>query len=172
MRKPASLNAWVDIRAVYRWGNKLVWITLWYVGKSVISKPFFREFYRRRPQGLAAAMKEVFLLRKVLFYDLQEVVRGPFTKFKSCSNNYYYSKGGAGVWRSWAQWDRGCSEYRAIGQQTAPLMFAKTLFLMQVWKMVSDGCLLEQTGRTETEQERHQQQLAHRWMCEAQVLGC
>ena len=29
--------------------------------------------------------------------------------------------------------------------------------------MVSDGCLLEQTGRTETDRERHQHQLAHRY---------
>jgi len=35
-------------------------------------------------------------------------------------------------------------------------------FFIQVWKMVSDGCLLEQTGRTETEREKLQHQLAHR----------
>ena len=40
--------------------------------------------------------------------------------------------------------------------------------------MVSDGCLLEQTGRTETERERHQQQLAHRWMSSSsmRLLHC
>ena len=36
-------------------------------------------------------------------------------------------------------------------------------FFIQVWKMVSDGCLLEQTGRTETEREKLQHQLAHRF---------
>jgi len=87
VRKPASLNAWVDIRAVYR------------------------EFYRRRPQGLAAAMKEVGLV------------------FEGREHS-------------------GIEDAR----NTARL----------VWKMVSDGCLLEQTGRTETEREKLQHQLAHR----------
>ena len=42
--------------------------------------------------------------------------------------------------------------------------FLATLsFFIQVWKMVSDGCLLEQTGRTETEREKLQHQLAHRY---------
>jgi len=85
VRKPASLNGWVDIRAVYR------------------------EFYRRRPQGLAAAMKEVGLM------------------FEGREHS-------------------GIEDAR----NTARL----------VWKMVSDGCLLQQTGQTETERER--MELAHR----------
>lgn len=87
VRKPISLNAWVDIRAVYR------------------------DFYRRRPHGLAAAMKEVGLT------------------FEGREHS-------------------GIEDAR----NTARL----------VWKMVSDGCLLEQTGRTETDQEKLQLQLAHR----------
>ena len=57
MRKPASLNAWVDIRAVYRWVFAVLPRIAFKCCKTICF--FFREFYRRRPQGLAAAMKEV-----------------------------------------------------------------------------------------------------------------
>lgn len=84
VRKPSSLNSWVDIRAVYR------------------------DFYRRRPQGLANAMREVGLA--------------------------FQGREHSGI---------------EDARNTARL----------VWKMVQDGCLLEETGSTMTAQEK---QLGHR----------
>ena len=50
--------------------------------------PFFREFYRRRPQGLAAAMKEVVLFLQGIVVSCglycSEVVGRPFSKLTSC----------------------------------------------------------------------------------------
>jgi len=86
VRKPPSLGAWVDIRAVYR------------------------EFYSRRPQGLANAMKEVGL------------------GFEGREHS-------------------GVEDAR----NTARL----------VWRMVQDGCLLQETGSVPT--EREQRELGHRY---------
>jgi len=85
VKKPASLNSWVDIRAVYR------------------------SFYGRRPQGLNGAIREVGL------------------SFEGREHS-------------------GIDDAR----NTARL----------VWKMVKDGCLLQETGSTLSLREK---QLGHRY---------